>query len=89
MEIEGKIAATGEETEKKRNEVNEDGKIWDDSSSLIRAIKVERREGNRWKKYIYTSVQFSCSVLSKSLGPHELQHLRLPCSSTTPGAYLN
>ena len=48
MEIESKIAATGEETEKKRNEVNEDGKTWDDSSSLIKAIKVEGREGNRW-----------------------------------------
>lgn len=43
MEIESKIAATGEETEeKKRNEVkNEDRRAWDDSSSLIKAIKVE------------------------------------------------
>ena len=29
------------------------------------------------------SVQFSCSVLSNSLGPHEGQHARPPCSSPT------
>ena len=30
------------------------------------------------------SVQFSCSVVSDSLRPHELQHTRPPCSSPTP-----
>ena len=34
-------------------------------------------------------VQFSCSVMSNSLWPHGLQHARLPCLSTTPGAYSN
>ena len=34
-------------------------------------------------------VQFSCSVVSNSLRPHELQHTRLPCSSPTPGACSN
>ena len=32
---------------------------------------------------------FSHSVLSDSLWPHRLQHTRLPCSSTTPGACSN
>ena len=32
-------------------------------------------------------VQFSRSVVSDSLPPHELQHTRLPCQSPTPGAY--
>ena len=36
-----------------------------------------------------TSVQFSLSVLSDSLRPHGLQHTRLPCLSSTPGAYSN
>jgi len=36
-----------------------------------------------------SAVQFSCSVLSSSLQPRELQHARLPCPSPTPGAYLN
>ena len=35
------------------------------------------------------SVQFSCSVVSDSLWPLELQHARLPCPSPTHGAYSN
>ena len=36
-----------------------------------------------------SSVQFSRSVMSDSLHPHEPQHSRSPCPSPTPGAYLN
>ena len=35
------------------------------------------------------SVQFSCSVVSDSLRPHELQHSRPPCPSPTPGVNPN
>ena len=35
------------------------------------------------------SVQFSRSVVSDSLRPHELQHNRPPCPSPTPGVYSN
>ena len=35
------------------------------------------------------SVQFSRSVMSDSLRPHELQHARLPCPSLIPGVYPN
>ena len=35
------------------------------------------------------SVQFSCSVMSDSLRPHELQHARPPCPLPTPGVYSN
>ena len=35
------------------------------------------------------SVQFSHSVVAKSLQPRELQHARLPCPSPTPEACLN
>ena len=34
-----------------------------------------------------TSVQFSHSVVSDSLWPHGLQHIRPPCPSPTPGVY--
>ena len=34
---------------------------------------------------IYHCVQFSCSIMSDSLRPHELQHTRPPCLSPTPG----
>ena len=37
----------------------------------------------------FSSVQFSCSVVSDSLRPHGLQHARLPCPSPTPRACLN
>ena len=33
---------------------------------------------------IFSSVQFSCSVMSISLRPHGLQHARPPCPSPTP-----
>ena len=33
----------------------------------------------------FTSVQFSRSVVSNSLWPHELHHARPPCPSPTPG----
>ena len=36
-----------------------------------------------------SSVQFSRSVVSDSLQPHELQHSRPPCPSPTPGVHLN
>ena len=40
--------------------------------------------------FIYcASVQFSHSVMFNSLWPHGLQHPRLPCPSTIPGAYSN
>ena len=37
----------------------------------------------------FSSVQFSLSVLSDSLCPHESQHARLPCPSPTPRVYPN
>ena len=37
----------------------------------------------------FSSVQFSRSVMSDSLRPHELQHARPPCPSPTPGVYSN
>ena len=39
--------------------------------------------------YQFSSVQFSCSVVSDSLWPHELQHAGPPCPSPTPGVHPN
>ena len=36
---------------------------------------------------IVSSVQFSRSVMSDSLWPHELQHTRPPCPSPSPGVH--
>ena len=35
----------------------------------------------------FSSVQFSRSVMSNSLRPHESQHTRLPCPSPIPGVH--
>ena len=50
-------------------------------------------EGN-WSIFIlpgnsFSSVQFSCSVVSDSLRPHESQHARPPCPSPTPRDHSN
>ena len=38
---------------------------------------------------LFSSVQFSHSVVSNFLWPHELQHARPPCPSPTPRVYSN
>ena len=38
---------------------------------------------------LFSSVQFSCSVMSDSLRPHGLQHTRFPCPPPTPRASSN
>ena len=44
-----------------------------------------------WTDFIiaseFSSIQLSCSVMSDSLQPHELQHTRPPCPSPTPGVH--
>ena len=40
-------------------------------------------------RLVMSSVQFSLSVMSDSLWPHESQHSRSPCPSPTPGVYSN
>ena len=51
-----------------------------DLETLIES-EVSQKEKN---KYHISSVQFSCSVVSNSLRPHESQHARPPCPSRTP-----
>ena len=40
-----------------------------------------------WERTKDSSVQFSRSVVSDSLWPHELQHARSPCPSPSPGVH--
>ena len=42
---------------------------------------------DEWRGAKDFSVQFSRSVMSNSLRPHELQHARPPCPSPTPGVH--
>ena len=54
---------------------------------------LEGRRGGGWQarplSTVFSSVQFSCSVVSNSLWPHEPQHARLPCPSPNPRVYPN
>ena len=43
----------------------------------------------RWETCANSLVQCSCSVVSDSLRPHELQHTRPPCPSPTPRVHSN
>ena len=48
-----------------------------------------RHMGTHYSQIVQNSVQFSHSVVSDSLPPHELQHTRPPCPSPTTGVYPN
>ena len=43
----------------------------------------------KWVQTVLSSVQFSRSVMSDSLGTHESQHARPPCPSPTPRVHSN
>ena len=53
---------------------------------LLMVIPLVEEGGTYWLEE-FKEVQFSHLVVSDSLQPHRLQHARLPCPSTTPGAY--
>ena len=59
--------------------------------NIIHYSFILQRPANRrhlcFNKFKLQSVQFSCSVMSDSLRPHELQHARPPCRSPTPGVH--
>ena len=51
--------------------------------------KIHSSYGSMLTNPSFSSVQFSRSVVSDSLQPHESQHARPPCPSPTPGVYSN
>ena len=60
--------------------------------SLVRELRSHKPHGDIKKIFFWTchcSVQFSCSVVSDSLWPHELQHASPPCLSPTPRVHPN
>ena len=58
-------------------------------SSFLYKMGGNNREDCKKKIMLTASVQFSRSVVSDSLQPHESQHARPPCPSPTPGVYSN
>ena len=66
--------------------------IWDICTHIHMYIHTIHKTDNQQgltEKYQFSSVQFSHSVVSDSLRPHEPQHARLPCPSPTPGVHPN
>ena len=57
--------------------------------SLMLVIDLSFLLGSFKLKFLFSSAQFSHSVVSNSLRPHESQHTRPPCPSPTPGVYSN
>ena len=53
--------------------------------SLLNPQISKEEQENTLNNSQFSSVQFSCSVVSDSLRPHESQHARPPCPSPTPG----
>ena len=82
--------------EKKAHEARQ---TWWSRAQMIRGqeYRNNRREGIKMYKKLrkpmrtiqFSSVQFSHSVMSNSLRPHESQHTRPPCPSPSPGVHLN
>ena len=57
--------------------------------SLGGSVKLRLRETSPPLLNTFSSVQFSCSVMSDSLWPHESQHARPPCPLPTPRVHSN
>ena len=62
---------------------------WKRSVFIAIPKKGNAKECSNYHTMALTSVQFSRPVVSDYLQPHELQHPRPPCPSSTPGVYPN
>ena len=54
---------------------------------IVWVRKILKPRGRQLLWGSFSSAQFSCSVVSNSLRPHESQHARPPCPSPTPGVH--
>ena len=60
---------------------------WSDLAAAAECMYVIKKV--KWTNLLRCSVQFSHSVVSYSLRPHESQHTRPPCPSPTQGVHSN
>ena len=60
---------------------------WSETGYETTMLIMFKKQKTKLKFSSETSVQFSHSVVSDSLQPHESQHTRPPCPSPTPGVH--
>ena len=58
-------------------------KVKEESEKIGLKLNIQKKDYGI-QSHQFSSVQFSCSVVSDSLRPHESQHTRPPCPSPTP-----
>ena len=64
------------------------GSSWPkDQTCIADRFFIAEPPGKPWMLGWFSSVEFSRSVVSDSLHPHEEQHARPPCPSPTPGVH--
>ena len=64
-------------------------KVKEESEKVGLKLNIQKTKIMASSPHQFSSVQFSCSVVSDSLRPHELQHTRSPCPSPTRGVHPN
>ena len=63
----------------------DDTTLMAESEEQLKSLLMKVKEKSEKVGLKLSSVQFSCSVVSDSLRPHEWQHARPPCPSPSPG----
>ena len=76
-----------ERIKRERNKKMWSNNGWKFSNINVWHQTIDSRSSENAKQF--SSVQFSHSVMSNSLRPHEPQHARPPCLSPTPGVHPN
>ena len=65
----------------------DDTTLMAESEEELKSLLMRVKEESEKVDLKLSSVQFSRSVASNSLRPHDLQHARPPCPSPTPGVH--
>ena len=69
--------------------VNSGSWWWTESPGVLQSMASQSWTWLSDFTFTFSSVHFSCSVMSNSLQPHESQHARPPCPSPTPRVHPN
>ena len=88
-DIDKKVIRTTGHSNPKKRKMNLDIRLFTKINSIWCTWKKTSITLKKKVTDTFSSGQFSRSVVSDSLWPHELQHARPPCPSPTPGVHSN